>query len=193
MTKGSDNVKYYDLYMDRQRISRETHEKLLALTAPRRRAVPRWATGAAALAACCALCLGLWRLSAPAQLGGQQSVDALYPGNKDAYGSGETPPEGDGIVVEGPDGAALNFFALPYIAYPELEEGTAVDTTPAALALPEGYFEEALTLADLQTIFWGPEGKPEGAEGDLPWTLDWGGYALEPGLGWVRPVRPGLL
>ena len=52
MTKGSDNVKYYDLYMDRQRISRETHERLLALTAPRHRAVPRWATGAAALAAC---------------------------------------------------------------------------------------------------------------------------------------------
>ena len=57
MTKGSDNVKYYDLYMDRQRISRETHERLLALTAPRHRAVPRWATGAAALAACCAFAL----------------------------------------------------------------------------------------------------------------------------------------
>src|SRR5699024_9742825 len=132
-------MKSYHMYMDRQGLSREAHEKLLALTAPRRRVLPRWAAGAAALAACCALCLGLWRLSGPVQPAEQLTSDSTVPGQKDTYGPGETPPgeQGDGIVVEGPDGAALNFFALPYIAYPELEEGAAVDTSPAALALPE--------------------------------------------------------
>ena len=175
-------MKYYETYMDRQEMSPAGHEKLLELepraARPAGRPWGKWV----ALAACCALAVGLgvWRLAAPGQPAGQLTSDSAVPGQKDTYGPGETPPgeQGDGIVVEGPDGAALNFFALPYIAYPELEEGAAVDTSPAALALPEGYFEETLTLADLQTIFWGPEGKPEGAEGDLPWPLDWGGYAL---------------
>ena len=173
-------MKYYKLYMDRQSVSPETHDRLLELTAPRRRSVPRWAAGAAALAACCALCLGLWRLTGLPQEGGQMVSDSVIPGQKDTYGPGETPPgeQGNDIVVEGPDGAALDFFALPYIAYPELEEGSAVDVAPAALALPAGYFEEELTLSDLQTIFWGPAGKPADAQGDLPWMLDWGGYSL---------------
>lgn len=173
-------MKHYKLYMDRQSVSPKTHDRLLELTAPRRRGVPRWAAGAAVLAACGSLCLGLWRLTGLPQEGGQMVPDSVIPGQKDTYGPGETPPgePGDGIVVEGPDGAALDFFALPYIAYPELEEGSAVDAAPAALALPEGYFEETLTLADLQTIFWGPAGKPADAQGDLPWTLDWGGYSL---------------
>ena len=172
-------MKYYKTYMDRQEISPAGHEKLLELepraARPAGRPWGKWV----ALAACCALAVGLgvWRLAAPGQPAGQLTSDSAVPGQKDTYGPGETPPgeQGDGIVVKGPDGAALDFFAIPYIAYPELEKGAAVD---AQIALPEGYFEEALTLADLQTIFWGPEGKPEGAEGDLPWTLDWGGYAL---------------
>ena len=49
--------------------------------------------------------------------------------------------------------------------------------SPRALARKamEGSFSEPLTLEEIQEIFWGAGGKPEGAEGDLPWTLFWEG------------------
>lgn len=62
-------MKYYKMYMDRQGISPEVHEKLLNLEAPKRR--PVW-TRYGTLAACAALIIGLgvWRLApeaAPAE------------------------------------------------------------------------------------------------------------------------------
>ena len=170
-------MKYYERYMDRQEISQKVHGRLLDLSpGPRRRRSGRWA-GSVALAACCVLVLGLgiWGLTVP-DPDGQIATDAVVPGIKDTYGPGETAPGDDSFTVEGPDGEVLDFFALPYIAYPELEGETLTDA--ALLALPEGYFEVELGLEDIQTIFWGPEGKPADAQGDLPWSLDWGGYAL---------------
>ena len=66
----------YKSYFDRQTVSPELHEKLLAIgrqprTERRRRPFsPAWKKWAA-LAACCALALGLglWRLSAPGETG----------------------------------------------------------------------------------------------------------------------------
>ena len=85
-------MKYYNLYMERQTISAQAHERLLALggqqqgarARPKPRAgrrVGRWA----ALAACCALVLGLgiWRAAAPEQPAGEAVQDAVYPGIKD--------------------------------------------------------------------------------------------------------------
>ena len=44
-------------------------------------------------------------------------------------------------------------------------------------------FARELTWEDIQTIFWGPEGRPESGhskepDGELPWMLFWGGYTL---------------
>lgn len=173
-------MKYYASYMDRQEISPQGHRRLLALGEgrPARRASgPRsWARWGA-LAACCALVLGLgvWRLSAPAQ-GGESASDALYPGIRDTWDPGETPPKG-GTVVEGPGGEEWMLPNIPYVNYQSVDGKTAVDGAPA-LWLMEGSFSEEVGWEDIQAILWGPEGKPEEAEGDLPWMLFWEGYAL---------------
>ena len=60
-------MKQYIQYMEKQEISPEKHRKLLDLEGAVGRKLPNlpW-TGAAVLAACCLLVLGLWKLS-PAQ------------------------------------------------------------------------------------------------------------------------------
>ena len=35
-----------------------------------------------------------------------------------------------------------------------------------------------LTKGDVQKLFWGPDGKPENTDYDLPWALYWDGYTL---------------
>lgn len=180
-------MKYYNLYMERQTISAQAHERLLALggqqqgarARPKPRAgrrVGRWA----ALAACCALVLGLgiWRAAAPEQPAGEAVQDAVYPGIKDTWGPGETPPGEESFVVEGSEREqTVNLFAIPYVNYQSVDGELAADAAPA-WDLLEGSFSEELTRADIQNIFWGAEGKPEGAEGDLPWMLFLGGYTL---------------
>lgn len=180
-------MKYYNLYMERQTISAQAHERLLALggqqqgarARPKPRAgrrVGRWA----ALAACCALVLGLgiWRAAAPEQPAGEAVQDAVYPGIKDTWGPGETPPGEESFVVEGSEREqTVNLFAIPYVNYQRVDGELAADAAPAWY-LMEGSFSEELTQEDIQNIFWGAEGKPEGAEGDLPWMLFWGGYTL---------------
>ena len=174
-------MKYYIKYMDRQHISPQAHLRLLALepSAPRRRGASRARWGA--LAACCALVLGLgiWRLAAPPEE--PQSVfDALYPGIKDWYGPGEEPEEG--FIIEGAQGDKLMLPAIPYINYQDVTGEPAADTAPA-LWMMEGSFDRDLTWEDILTIFWGPEGAPERVhpkeprEG-LPWMLFWEGYTL---------------
>ena len=104
--------------------------------------------------------------------------DAVYPGIKDTWGPGETPPGEESFVVEGSERKqTVNLFAIPYVNYQSVDGELAADAAPA-WDLLEGSFSEELTRADIQNIFWGAEGKPEGAEGDLPWMLFWGGYTL---------------
>ena len=77
-------MKYYNSYMERQEISRETHGRLLALgegwkaaeTKGRAAGKQHWRRWTA-LAACCALVLGLgvWRAAAPEQPGGETVQD----------------------------------------------------------------------------------------------------------------------
>ena len=180
-------MKYYNLYMERQTISAQAHERLLALGGQQQgaRARPKPRTGRrvgrwAALAACCALVLGLgiWRAAAPEQPAGEAVQDAVYPGIKDTWGPGETPPGEESFVVEGSEREqTVNLFAIPYVNYQSVDGELAADAAPA-WDLLEGSFSEELTRADIQNIFWGAEGKPEGAEGDLPWMLFLGGYTL---------------
>lgn len=180
-------MKYYNLYMERQTISAQAHERLLALCGQQQgaRARPKPRTGRrvgrwAALAACCALVLGLgiWRAAAPEQPAGEAVQDAVYPGIKDTWGPGETPPGEESFVVEGAEREqTVNLFAIPYVNYQRVDGELAADAAPAWY-LMEGSFSEELTQEDIQNIFWGAEGKPEGAEGDLPWMLFWGGYTL---------------
>lgn len=180
-------MKYYNLYMERQTISAQAHERLLALGGQQQgaRARPKPRTGRrvgrwAALAACCALVLGLgiWRAAAPEQPAGEAVQDAVYPGIKDTWGPGETPPGEESFVVEGAEREqTVNLFAIPYVNYQSVDGELAADAAPAWY-LMEGSFSEELTQEDIQNIFWGAEGKPEGAEGDLPWMLFWGGYTL---------------
>ena len=190
-------MKYYHLYMDRQGISRETHGKLLELgenwrptetqsPTPGKRRWKRWA----ALAACALiLCLdqllsdkpfidGVLAAVYPPASTGEIAQDALYPGIKDTWGPGETPPGEESFVVEGPEREqTANLPFIPYVHYQSVDGELAADAVPA-WDLMEGSFSEELTREDIQKIFWGAEGKPEGAEGDLPWMLFWGGYTL---------------
>ena len=195
-------MKYYKMYMDGQEVSPELHARLLSLEGERRpapvRSAPwvRWG----AMAACCALVagLGLWRYAQPAPAvredpagDGSQGVQSVQP----------EPPltQGEGFVIAGPEGSAgecweygpsagdgsgsaggcwVNFFAVPYINYQNVDGKLALDGTPS-LEMMEGSFSEPLTLEEIQEIFWGAGGKPEGAEGDLPWTLSWEGYTVK--------------
>ncbi len=180
-------MKYYKTYMDRQRLSHQGHEKLLELVergpVPRARKT-RWGRWGA-LAACCALVLGLgvWRLAAPT--GPVQNMeDALYPGIKDWYGPGEDPGDtsGEGFTVEGGEGDKWMLPAVPYIQYQDVTGEPAADGAPAKW-LMEGSFSRDLTWEDIRAIFWGPEGAPESSHpkdpgGELPWMLFWEGYTL---------------
>ena len=168
-------MKYYKLYMGRQHISPQRHRRLLALadnlSARREKApVSRLWQKYAALAACCALALGLgvWKWTAA----GQAANDA-QPGVQDAYGPGETPP-GGGLSVEGPDGAAQMLPYIPYIHYQDITQAPAADYS---YALSEGSYDMELTGEQIRGIF--------GAEA-LPWMLFWGDYAL-----WGRALYDG--
>lgn len=185
-------MKYYISYMDRQTVSPQLHERLLAMgetehrfqtkkkISPRRR---QWA----ALAACCALIVGIgvWKL-APAQSSGQfaAEADSLIPGAKDTYGPGELPPDGNSFVVNSDarraEGEKLMFPMIPYINYSDVASSPDL---AAAIALPKGSFRVDLTEEQIQAIFWGPEGKPDAAhpkqvQGALPWMLFWDGYTV---------------
>lgn len=161
-------MKYYKKYMDRQRISPEGHQKLLELarTAPpaaERRPSRPWVKYGA-LAACCALVLGLgvWRLASElGQSGGRVEGDALYPGIQDEYGPGTTTPDGEQT-------------ALPYVPFINYQDITQVPQADVSysLAWDEGSFTVELTGADIRTIF-APAGREE-----LPQTLCWVDYAL---------------
>lgn len=146
-------MKYYNSYMERQEVTPELHEKLLKLEAGKRSTRPWMRYGA--LAACAALIIGagVWRL-VPSDPGGQTVQDALYPGIKDWYGPGETPPDSD---------------AQPPLL--QLNYGTGQGGDAACrIALPAGSFSRDLTEVDLASLF--------GEEDPLSTQLGWEGAEL---------------
>ena len=182
----------YKAYVDRQTVSPELHEKLLAIgrqprTERRRRMVfPAWKKWAA-LAACCALVLGAGQLlwDDPFIRGVFAAYSPSESGTSSpSTGSSAVPEDGQGaaddhsFLVEGPETeSTFAFYALPAIYYQSVDGRPAVNADLSRYFL-EGSFSVDLTKAEMQAIFWGPEGKPEGADGDLPWALSWGGYTL---------------
>ena len=180
-------MKNYSSYMDRQTISPEAHEALLELEpGKRRRPLVRYAS----LAACAALVLGvgLWRLS-PTPVQGPDSVQSAGQ-----FAAGYTPLPGEKDVVEPDDLFVVNspsesgkmtFPMIPGINYQDITDRPQAD---ASRAFAPGSFAVDLSKEDIQTIFWGPEGKPQAEhpkteQGDLPWMLFWDGYFLH-GLAW---------
>lgn len=196
-------MKNYNSYMERQSISPEAHEALLNLKPGKRRSARPWVRYGA-LAACAALIIGagMWRLTSfPPD--SQTAQNALYPGIKDCYGPGETPPDtGDhplatdkdstgtadfhGFTVDSPAAEQyMNFYAMPAIRYPDITNRYEVDMA-LDWAYAQGSFRVELEKEDIQRVFWGSEGKPETADGDLPWALFWDGYTLR-GHVWYNP------
>jgi len=159
-------MKYYNMYMDRQVISQGKHRDLLELPAGRRRQSGRPWMGAAALAACALLAVGIWRFAAPAQstggsaAGGTGGIEAVAPG-----GGGTNGP---GAPLEAVDPSTLP--AMPAIQYPD---ATRVEMDMARMRM-EGSFQVALSREELLKILWNGEDKPE-----IPWMLSWGGCDLE--------------
>ena len=180
-------MKYYHSYMDRQEISRETHGRLLALTARRRLNRPWIRYGA--LAACAALIVGtgVWKLTPapspapPPDSAGQFAPDYTpLPGETDTV---TTEPEYS-FVVSGPtEGGKLMFPMIPFIDYSNASPNSLDGHVFYQWAYDPVFFTVDLTKEDIQTIFWGPEGKPKAVhpkaeQGDLPWMLFWDGYTV---------------
>ncbi len=184
-------MRHYRSYMDRQEVSADTHEKLTKLNAPRKAPQRLWVK-CGALAACAALIVGVgaWKL-APAPVDGPlPAASDLLPIQTEGAG-----PQLDialetqapqGFVVAAPaDADKLMFPMVPAIRYQDL---TNTPEIAASRAFTPGTFTVALEKEDIQTIFWGPEGKPEAThpkleQGDLAWMLFWDGYTIH-GTAW---------
>lgn len=177
-------MKYYKTYMDRQEMSREGHQKLLELEGKRKTASTdpwvrrgRWG----ALAACCALVLGLgvWRL---AEVPGGSAQDKDPAGTSCVPFAGSS--AGGDFEVKGPEGENLMLPMIPYIYYQSVDGQLETDSAPARWMM-KGSFERDLTWEEIQRIFW-DWGRKNGAEpesaqaadGALPWMLFWEGYTL---------------
>lgn len=190
-------MKHYHSYIDRQEISQETHESLLELEA--RRHPGRLWVKYGALAACAVLIVGVgvWRL-APAPDPADVSCEAgqfvagytPLPGQSDAVGPEDLPLRADvgqaddletSFVVSSPtESGKMMFPMIPAIQYPDR---SGSDELALSRIYAPGSFTVDLTKEDIQTVFWGPQGKPEAVhpkaeQGDLPWMLFWDGYAV---------------
>lgn len=179
-------MKQYKSYMDRQEISPAVHENLLNLEAGKKSARPWMKYGA--LAACAALIIGVgaWKLAPapattpnPPQSSGQFAADYNpLPGEKDVVESDDL------FVVSSPAGGGkLAFPMIPDINYQDITDQSQLSSDASRAYLP-GSFMTNLKKEDVQTIFWGPEGKPQAdhpktEQGDLPWMLFWDGYTLQ--------------
>ena len=138
----------------------------------------------AALAACCVLVLGAGQLLSDGPF--IRGVFAASPSESGTSSGLEPSPGGGGqgeadfhsFLVEGPEAEGTSSLpAIPYINYQSVDGRPAVNADLSRHFL-EGSFSVDLTKEDVQKIFWGPEGKPEGADGDLPWMLFWGNFFL---------------
>ena len=179
-------MKQYKSYMDRQEISPAVHENLLNLEAGKKSARPWMKYGA--LAACAALIIGVgaWKLALapattpnPPQSSGQFAAGyTSLPGEKDVVESDDL------FVVSSPAGGGkLAFPMIPDINYQDITDQSQLSSDASRAYLP-GSFMTNLKKEDVQTIFWGPEGKPQAdhpktEQGDLPWMLFWDGYTLQ--------------
>ena len=179
-------MKQYKSYMDRQEISPAVHENLVNLEAGKKSARPWMRYGA--LAACAALIIGVggWKLApAPAQYNGVNGVGDSSDREEVLYGQPGLSFDAGFVVSSPAESDKLMFPMIPGINYQDI-----TDRPDAALsrAYMPGSFMVDLEKEDIQTIFWGPEGKPEVShpkteQGDLPWMLFWDGYTLQ-GRAW---------
>lgn len=181
-------MKYYQSYMNRQEVSPAVHERLLNLEPPNRRSGSWLKYGV--LAACAALVIGVgvWRPASrphtapdPDRSAGQFASDYTpLPGETDA-----AEPDGSFVVSDSGIKGKLAFPMIPAIDYQDRTESSDM---ALSRAYAPGAFTVDLTKEDIQTIFWGPEGKPEAShpkteQGDLPWMLFWDGYTVH-GRAW---------
>ena len=172
-------MEHYVSYMDRQRAGEGLHRRLLELNgAPvrRRTAAPR-RVRTAALAACCALAVGVGglALSRPGVPAAPEPVPpaATTPAPVDTAPV-STPSEGF-VADGGADADPSMFYAIPYVAYADL---TGTPQADAALAVPPaGSFGAELSEADIRAVLWGGE-VPTDTGGNVPWYLCWDGYVL---------------
>lgn len=188
-------MKYYYSYMDRQCVSPEFHQKLLALAdAPARRPSPRPWLQFGTLAACCALVLGLgiWKLS-PSSSGGpnpgmipaSSSQGEQSPDNSAAGDIAQDSSNPYRFVAD--SGVDIDKMMMPMI--PAIQYGGRGGESAASIALPEGSFTVDLTQEDISILLWGSRDRMEAAhfkeqgEGNVPWLLFWDGYTLS-GQAW---------
>lgn len=204
----------YRDYMDRQRVSDGLHERLLALgesapaeAAPQKRSFfggRRFDFGT--LAACAVLFVGIgagWLMTGPqsarhgpdvvaplqsvqpSEPAESENVLAVEPTLKPAEGAPALDATDTGAFRLMENQVKTHFYALPALNFVDASGATEV---AASIALPEGSFEVGLTLADLQKVFWGKDGKPEelNPDSDLPWALYWGGCTV-----WARAIYDG--
>lgn len=170
-------MKYYKTYLDRQEISPAVHEKLLDLESPGRRSVPWLKYGA--LAACAALILGVgvWKLAPGPSPVQYSSVGNSSDREEVLYGQPGLASDSSSFVVDShiESEGEMIFYAMPAIFYQDI---TGQSEAAASRAYAPGAFAVDLTKGDVQKLFWGPDGKPENTDYDLPWALYWDGYAL---------------
>ena len=179
-------MKQYKSYMDRQEISPAVHENLLNLEAGKKSARPWMKYGA--LAACAALIIGVgaWKLaSAPATTPNPPQSSGQFAADYNPLPGEKAMVESDALfVVSSPAGGGkLAFPMIPDINYQDITDQSQLSSDASRAYLP-GSFMTNLKKEDVQTIFWGPEGKPQAdhpktEQGDLPWMLFWDGYTLQ--------------
>lgn len=144
-------MKGYTDYMDSIKVPDELHEKLLGLSAPRKK--PAWQKyGAVAAAAVLALGLGgfgVSRLHRPVPFDPNAIIDQTEiipapnePGDVKTIGGYEV------TFGEGPN-AAVSHYSLPYIAYDDAKSGMRQD---CSLVPPDGGMREA-TMEDILAVF----------------------------------------
>lgn len=187
-------MKYYHSYMDQQYVSPEFHQKLLALAdTSSRRPSPRPWLQFGALAACCALVLGIgmWKLS-PTQSGGPasgviaaSSQTEQTPDNSAVGDIAQDTSESCRFVAD--SGTVPDKMMWPMI--PAVDYGGGLGEAAASIALPEGSFAVDLTQEDISILLWGGREQMESAhikargEGNVPWILSWDGYTIS-GQAW---------
>lgn len=172
-------MKHYNDYMDRQTVSDDLHDRLMNLERPKKKSA-RWPQ-MAALAACCALIVGvgMTALTGPA---------ATTPPD---FGGGTPQPGGipmpdkierlKGFLADSGEDKMM-FPAIPYVAYPDLT-GKEMPRQALDVGLTEGSFTVALTEEQICTILWGgaermSEAHPKEKPGNVPWMLFWDGYTV---------------
>lgn len=171
----------YRAFMDRQSVSELTHQRLLALTAPKRQPQPwaRWGT----LAACLTLvaAAGLFALGRPANVAPPMPSGPVAAATPSAA-PGPEDQSGRSFVAQGPSQELKVHF--PAILGVEYADVTLAPLVQDSIARSPGSFDVELTKDDILKLFWGPEGKPPVDDpktdpGDFPlFLMNWQGYQI---------------